>query len=531
MNSRLFTGLSILIILITACAPATQSPTPPPIVTEEPIIIPVTGMAVVQSVEVKITENSPLQVNVIARGQLPDSGCTTITSVDQAREGNVFKVTVKMSVNPAATCLATLTPFEQVIALDTANLPPASYIVDVNGVQMGFELLTRDMEKFKQILVEALNTRNYELLKLMLNQPLVIALYRSQGTAYDVEPAIEQLKLNHIGTTTPIIADLNKDINLFSVDPLSVFGLDVGPNHALFVSGWGLDGKDEAILYMNYLLDGSLYWHGVLVAKGGFAQSNGGSISPVDTTAYATSVPYVMAQKDVTIHKGPGTNYGMVGQIFSGQTAQVTGVNSNGSWWRVICPDTSVGSCWVSADPNLTQPTTAPHYDQPLPSTDPQPTSVTYVMAQQDIKIFDGPSHQYNVIGFIASGQTAKVTGISADGSWWRVVCPNDTVGSCWVLSDPAYTKPSDGLGNNPPPDNSVQPTSVQYVMAQQDINMRSGPGTQYSVIGSVANGQIAKVTGISADGNWWRVMCPDDTVGSCWVSANPGYTQPTQQP
>ena len=272
MKSRLFIGLTILAVLITACAPATATPTPPPIVTEEPII-PVTGMAVVQSVEVQILESMPLQVNAIIRGQLPDAGCTTISTVDQMREGNTFHITLTTTTDPLALCAQALTPFEQVIRLDTSNLPPAPYVVNANGVQQAFELIPRDMTNFKQALVQALNTKDYETLRLMMDTSLTIASWRSEGNAYDVEPAIEQLKLNHLGANTSITADFDKDTTTFpsDTDPLSVFRLDVGPNHMLFVSGWGADGKDEAILYLNYLLDGTLYWHSVLVAKDGFA--------------------------------------------------------------------------------------------------------------------------------------------------------------------------------------------------------------------------------------------------------------------
>lgn len=60
---------------------------PPPILTEEPSI-PVTGVAVVQSVEIQILESDPTEVNAIVRGQLPDAGCTTISSVDKVRGGD-----------------------------------------------------------------------------------------------------------------------------------------------------------------------------------------------------------------------------------------------------------------------------------------------------------------------------------------------------------------------------------------------------------------------------------------------------------
>ncbi len=324
---------------------------------------PVQGVAVIQSVEVQILENSPLQVNAILRGQLPDAGCTTISAVNQVRDSNTFKLRLTTTTtDPLALCALALTPFEHVVALDVRNLPPAKYSVNANGIAQPFELMTRDLTKFKQGLVEALNARNYDLLRLMLDKSLTIALWRSEGTAYEVEPAIEQLKLNHLSPTSPLTADLNKDLTsvLNGMDPLSVFGIDVGPNFALFASGWGLDGRDEAVLYVNYLLDGSLYWHGALVAKGGFTQSNNGSDQPADMNAYPTSVQYVMAQQDVSIYGGPATQYSILGMIASGQTAKVTGISADGNWWRVMCPDDTVGSCWGSANPAYTQIAQAP---------------------------------------------------------------------------------------------------------------------------------------------------------------------------
>ena len=56
---------------------------------------------------------------------------------------------------------------------------------------------------------------------------------------------------------------------------------------------------------------------------------------------------------------------------------------------------------------------------------------------------------------------------------------------------------------------------------------MRNGPGEQFDVIEKIAGGQQALVTGVSRDSHWWRVICPDSTVGNCWVSADPTLTQP----
>ena len=360
LKSKLFVLAAIFTLIVAACAPGASLPaTPtnfPPVRTEEPSV-PVSGMAVVQSVEVQIVRNSPLQVNAIARGQLPDIGCTSIAGASQVRTGNSITVTLTTTTDPLAICAQALTPFEYLVALDVKDLPAGETNVSINGIKQVFQVIA-DLDQFKQALVDTLNARNYDSLKTFMNQSLLIAYHRSEGTSYDVNAAIEQLKLNHLSAASPITPDPNKDLNTLAsgLDPLSIFGLDVGPNLALFVSGWGPDGKDEATLYVNYKLDGTLYWHGVLVARGGFAQSAGGANESVQETV----VQYVMAQLDVPMYSGPGAQYGLIGSVAHGQVAKVTGLSADGNWWRVICPDDTVGSCWVSASTSYTQPTQSP---------------------------------------------------------------------------------------------------------------------------------------------------------------------------
>lgn len=76
-----------------------------------------------------------------------------------------------------------------------------------------------------------------------------------------------------------------------------------------------------------------------------------------------------------------------------------------------------------------------------------------------------------------------------------------------------------------------VDQTPVQYIMAQTDVRIRRGPGTQYAIIGQVFGGQMAAVTGITKDDGWWRVVCPDGTTGNCFVSALSSLTQPASAP
>jgi hypothetical protein len=76
-----------------------------------------------------------------------------------------------------------------------------------------------------------------------------------------------------------------------------------------------------------------------------------------------------------------------------------------------------------------------------------------------------------------------------------------------------------------------VSTTSVQYIQAQTDVNIRSGPGTGYNIVGYIAGGKTAKVTGVNSATGWWRVICPDDSTGSCWVTGSSQYTKPANAP
>jgi len=72
---------------------------------------------------------------------------------------------------------------------------------------------------------------------------------------------------------------------------------------------------------------------------------------------YVQVSPFLEA---LPIYSGPGGSYAQIGEIFGGMAATVTGVSADGQWWRVMCPDDTVGDCWISADPNMTEPTTPP---------------------------------------------------------------------------------------------------------------------------------------------------------------------------
>ena len=116
------------------------------------------------------------------------------------------------------------------------------------------------------------------------------------------------------------------------------------------------------------------------------APSDSGSSTTSKFPTKPTEVQYVRAKQDINIRQGPGTQYDIVGGVYAGQTARVTGfMNAEGTWWRVICPDGKVSECWVSADTALTEtasaPNASPTSDTASPTLSAQVGTETYTRA------------------------------------------------------------------------------------------------------------------------------------------------------
>ena len=97
------------------------------------------NLANVNTIEILILESFPVQVNVVARGEHPDS-CTKVDEITTRREENTFVVTINTSRPADAMCAQVITPYKEVVSLDVVGLKAGVYTVDVNGIQDTFEL-------------------------------------------------------------------------------------------------------------------------------------------------------------------------------------------------------------------------------------------------------------------------------------------------------------------------------------------------------------------------------------------------------
>lgn len=138
--------------------------------------------------------------------------------------------------------------------------------------------------------------------------------------------------------------------------------------------------------------------------------------------------------------------------------------------------------------------------------------------AYATVNVRSGPGTQYDIIGQLTSSNEVQITGRSDDESNWLRIGFEGREG--WVayftVSVIGNTEqlpivlPRGGQENTPLQATSV-PINIQansgiFVTAYRIVNVRSGPGTEYVLIGSLQPGSSSDVTGRSGDNEWLRV-------------------------
>jgi hypothetical protein len=119
----------------TADTPTETANTPTAVSTDTPL----QQEARVDSIEILILESFPVQVNVRARGDLPD-GCTTIDTVETTQQGTTFNINITTIRQTGELCTEALVPFEETISLDVLGLNAGTYTVNANGINGSFTL-------------------------------------------------------------------------------------------------------------------------------------------------------------------------------------------------------------------------------------------------------------------------------------------------------------------------------------------------------------------------------------------------------
>lgn len=236
-----------------------------------------------------------------------------------------------------------------------------------------------------------------------------------------------------------------------------------------------------------------------------------GNAPPETGTTPENPVTVTVTGTDVNLREGPGTNYTRVGVANKGQqfvitqTASGSGYNwgkFDGGWIALQYTDyetvvNNQGSKPEGTTPETptppettTPPTTQPPETQPPatepPVTEPEKPKVTgTINVQEWLRVRSGPGTSYSVVGYLKPQQKVEILEQSTVGSmkWGKIA-------EGWISMDYVILD-SNGSSNN----NNSSATSWTGKVIADELLVRSGPGTNYSILGYLTEGTAVTIT------------------------------------
>lgn len=220
--------------------------------------------------------------------------------------------------------------------------------------------------------------------------------------------------------------------------------------------------------------------------------------------------PYVTANGAVNVRGGPGPGFFISNVLTRGEIVPVLGISPDGGWWYV---NTSYGTGWVAVG-DVTATSAAG-----VAVRDPGPIGTVIAGI---LTVREGAGPYALALGQLGQGQQVLVTGQNADGSWLQITW---AYGTGWVSGQyislgggvPAYVPGAapDGQGGGGLPTTIDSPSATVNAAY---LNMRSGPGAGYTIIGFLTGGDTVAIIGRSEDSSWYQVQTAAGATG--WVSA-----------
>ena len=234
-------------------------------------------------------------------------------------------------------------------------------------------------------------------------------------------------------------------------------------------------------------------WYAVRTSGGttGYIFSQYIAIGGSDSGSAAKTTEYVH------LRSGPGTNYSSKGVIASGTAITVTDT-SNSEWYAVKLSNGTTGYMF-SEYISMSGGSSSSGSDS-VPSTESTAAKVT-----EYVNVRSGPGTNYTSKTVIASGTSITVTDRS-NAEWYAVKLSNGMTG--YIFSQ--YIQLSNDSSSDA---GSVPSTESTPAKTTEYVNVRSGPGTNYTSKTVIASGTSITVTDTS-NPEWYAVKLSNGMTG-----------------
>jgi len=232
-------------------------------------------------------------------------------------------------------------------------------------------------------------------------------------------------------------------------------------------------------------------------------------------TALALAMPVfaveAFATRNVNIRSGPGINFEIVDQLIKDEPVDKRNCNADNSWCY-ISHDGPGG--WVAAVFLADSLTPEP----PPVQTPVAPQTGRNYFAVSQVNVRTGPSTEFAIVDRLEAQETVTRGQCTSDGKW----CYIDHDGANGWVSNNFLSPITPAGGQN----NGAGTDAISYI-ARSPVNVRSGPGLNFSIVDRLDQNERVTRHQCLPDGTWCYVTHPG---ANGWVSANFIYQEGISQ-
>lgn len=259
-------------------------------------------------------------------------------------------------------------------------------------------------------------------------------------------------------------------------------------------------------------------------------------ISSLPTMGVATPWAIVTAPL-LNLRSGPGTAYSVVGTVPKGRLITLVGRTANNAYVDVLAdgvagwvstfyikanaPISSLPITWldVTATPGgvVTGTPTPGSASTPVPSATPTaaatatlgagtsaptaiPTGATAIITTGKLNVRTGPGPGYAVVGVVDQWQTVSLLGRTGNLAWVNIEVPGTAIAG-WISE--RYVEADVPISSLP----ILMQAPPWAVVTTPMLNVRSGAGSEFTVLTTVPQGRMITLIGRTADNSWVMVV------------------------
>ncbi|PFN23778.1 C40 family peptidase [Bacillus cereus] len=240
-----------------------------------------------------------------------------------------------------------------------------------------------------------------------------------------------------------------------------------------------------------------------------------------EQTVQPASGNYTVNVSSLRVRTGPSTSHPTVGSVKQGQVVQVVGEVQD--WFKI---NYAGQTAYLSKDyvtkggsnENVVQGNKEDNKQEQNNNVTVQ-TGGTYVVNTTSLRVRTGPAAYHSVIGGVLNGTTLDVVG--SENGWFKVNYQGKTgfVSGEFVK----FVKGGTATPEQPKqPEKPNQGAIGDYYINASALNVRSGEGTNYRIIGALPQGQ--KVQVISENSGWSQINYNGQNgyIGTRFLSKTP---------